>query len=238
MTQFITSVFRIPTTVKINNYFPPAQKFLMFLLGIDLLFIALHVYSFSLPVTDAGTLQLRLDMDFGYAEMFQYFQFCTSALLLTILFFRQRKGIYLIWSLFFLVLFFDDAFAFHETFGGNLVNFFNIEAALGLRAQDFGELAIAGMLGATFVLPFTHALFLGERKTREVTLHLILIVGVLVFFGVGVDMVHSLFKDLPGSGALTVIEDSGEMISGSLILCYCLCLHLRQNNLISSITKK
>ncbi|MDT0689828.1 hypothetical protein RM549_08530 [Salegentibacter sp. F188] len=235
MLQLISSIQQIPGTLKINNYFPVVQKILILLFSVDLFFILLHFYSLFLPVTNEDRLLFRLDMDFGYAEMFQYLQFIGAALLLIAFSARRKKGIYLIWSLFFLVLFIDDAFAFHESFGANLVGHFNIPSTLGLRSQDFGELAVAAMLGATFVLPFIHSLFFGDRKTKEVTLHLLILVGVLVFFGVGVDMLHSFLKTMPGSGVLTIIEDAGELFAGSLIVGYTICLHMRENKIISNL---
>jgi hypothetical protein len=237
MTHIITSILQIPQTLKLNNYFPTVQKVFLLLISVNVFFIFLHVYSLFLTDLNEETLRLRLDMDFGYAEIFQYFQFIATALLLIAFFVRQRKGVYLIWALFFFVLFLDDAFAFHESFGANLVQTFKIKEAFGLRAQDFGELAVAGMLGATFVLPFIHSLFFGDRKAKEVTLHLLILVGVLVFFGVGLDMLHSFLKNMAGSGVLTIIEDAGELLAGSLIICYSICLHMRENKIISDVAE-
>lgn len=56
------------------------------------------------------TKNLRLDMDLGYAEMFQYLKFICIAILLAVMFFKSKIWIYVIWSLFFLFLFADDAF--------------------------------------------------------------------------------------------------------------------------------
>jgi len=238
MTSLLTSLRHIPEAIKKNNFFPSAQKFLKVLLVVDCFFILLHISTFFISLPTEETLNLRLDMDFGYAEMFQYFQFCITALLLIALFARQTKGIYIIWALFFFVLFLDDAFRFHEVFGAQIANYFEIQGAMGLKAKDFGELAIAAFLGALFVLPFFHALFLGEKKAREVTLHLGILVAILLTFGIGIDMLHSFSRNYSWAGALTVIEDAGEMFAGSLMVCYVICLHIRQAEIVKKQADK
>lgn len=177
---------------------------------------------------------MRVDMDFGYAEIFQYIQFNLAALLLILLFIKQRKVIYIVWALFFFVLFLDDAFRFHESIGAKFSNYFGIEAAIGLKAKDFGELAIAALLGSVFVIPFTSALFFGKRKAREVTIHLGILVVLLLTFGIGIDMLHSFLRDKPWAGALTLIEDAGEMFSASLMVCYVTCLHIKGKEMSNS----
>lgn len=237
MTNLISNIRQIPKTLKMNALFPPAKKFLFILLTIDLLFILLHCYSLFLPVTETSTLNLRLDMDFGYSEIFQYLQFITISVFLIYFFIKERKGVYLIWSFFFLVLFSNDAFRMHELFGENLANSFNFQPMFGLRAKDFGELLVAAILGATFVLPFMHALFLGQKKTQRITLHLLILVSILVFFGVGVDMLHSVVRKLPGAGALTIVEDAGELIAVSLIVYYMIGLYIKEKLSVANFSQ-
>ena len=214
-------------TVSIINNYPKAHKILFFLLGIDLIFVLLHFYSLSLPMSDA-TRNLRLDMDFGYAEMFQYIKFICVATLLAVMFFKRKLWIYVIWSLFFLFLFADDAFSFHEAVGGDIAEIFNLQGVMGLRSRDLGELVFVGLIGLSFMFFFLFALIRGSKKTKQITIHFILLMGVLVFFGVGIDMLHSVLIKMPGSGILTIIEDWGEMLATSLILWYSVYLFLEQ----------
>lgn len=227
MNRLFTLFERTQKILKENNYFPGAQKLFVFLMIMNTFFILLHAYSLTLPLSES-TLNLRLDMDFGYAERFQYFQYLSIATLLFISFFQQKRGVYLIWVLFFLLLFADDAFTIHEIFGAQLINNFDVPRFLGLRSQDIGELLVAAMLGLLFLLPLVHTFIWGSRKGKEISIHFIVLIGVFLFFGIGVDMLHSLLKEMPGSGALTVIEDAGEMISCSLILVYSFCLFLME----------
>lgn len=208
---------------------PRSWKILLTLLFIDFLFILIHAYSLSLPLNE-NTQNLRLDMDFGYAEIFQYVKYICAAILLVGAFFHSKIGVYLTWAMFFIFLFVDDAFAFHEIFGEKFVRYFNISGFAGLRAQDIGELAMAAFLGLLFVLPFFYSFFKGSEKSKEVTTHFVLLVGILLFFGIGIDMVHSFMKAIPGSGVLTVIEDAGEMLAVSLLVWYSLYLYLEKNN--------
>lgn len=204
----------------INSSYPKLKKLLYLLLALDLFFIILHLYTITLPTVEGSDKLLRLDMDFGYAEMFQYLQFITTAFILLFLFFKEKEFIFIVWSLFHLVLFADDAFQFHEGFGAQFVGVFGISDAFGLRGKDFGELIIAGFMGLFFAIPILYTLFSGNQRTQNITIHYILLTGLLLFFGIGIDMLHSLLRFVPGSSILTIVEDAGEMIAGSLMVWY------------------
>ena len=45
----------------------------------------------------------------------------------------------------------DDSLRLHEYFGDVLVEFFNIQPALGLRADDFGEMLTVLLIGLVFL---------------------------------------------------------------------------------------
>lgn len=167
-------------------------------------------------------------MDFGYAEMFQYLQYLTAAVVLLVLFSKEHKFIFLVWSFFHVVLFADDAFQFHESFGAQFVRAFGVQNAYGLRGQDFGELAISGMLGLFFAVPILYNLFKGEERSQNITVHYIILTAILIFFGVGIDVLHSLLKFVPGSSVLTIVEDAGEIMAGSLIAWYSIYLLIKK----------
>ncbi|WP_162051956.1 hypothetical protein [Pontibacter pamirensis] len=188
---------------------------------VDIFFVVLHFYSLTLPLTES-TGYLRLDKDGGYAEVFQYAQYVLIAGFLTVLFFKQKKGVYLIWALLFLYFYVDDAFSIHESYGKAVVIYFSIQNFMGLRGQDFGELAVSAVTGLFFLLPIANYAVRGSSESRHFSIQFLLLLGVFVFFGVGVDMLHSLLNFLPGSGILTVIEDSGEMFSMSAMVWYAL----------------
>ncbi|TQI70431.1 hypothetical protein JM79_1341 [Gramella sp. Hel_I_59] len=216
----LSSIRQNQELTNINSLYNNLKRLLYFLLLIDLFFICLHLYTFTLPEISGSDKLLRLDMDFGYAEMFQYLQYLTAAIILLYLFFKEHKFIFLVWSFFHLVLFADDAFQFHEGFGAQFVQAFGVRNAFGLRGQDFGELAISALLGLFFALPILYHLFKGDERSQNVTIHYIILTGILIFFGVGIDILHSLLKFVPGSSVLTIVEDAGEIIAGSLIVWY------------------
>lgn len=189
-------------------------------LGMDFLFVLLHVYTFTLPAVEGSLTDLRLDKDLGYAETFQYFKFiCVSALLLLTVIYR-KKAVYIVWCIFFLILFLDDAFSFHEILGFEFAQSFNVEPAFGLQAQDIGELAVSGMLGLFFLIPIAYFQFFTAKSSQFINTNYILLFAVLIFFGVGIDVLHSFLEGLPAVGLLTIVEEGGEMLAVSLILWY------------------
>lgn len=201
--------------------YPGALKFLYALFLVDIFFVILHFYSLTLPLTES-TGYLRLEKDGGFAEMFQYGQYVLIAGFLTVLFIKQKKGVYLIWALLFLYFYLDDAFSIHESYGKAVVIYFSIQNFMGLRGQDFGELAVSAVTGLFFLLPIAYYAVRGSSESRHFSIQFLLLLGVFVFFGVGVDMLHSLLNFLPGSGILTVVEDSGEMFAMSGMVWYSL----------------
>lgn len=214
--------------LKINKTFPILRKVLILLTICILFFCLLHIYAVTLSTLEfAKNEKLKIHDDGGYAEIFQYLQFLTVSIVTLILYNKRRKYIYVIWSLFFITLLADDAFRIHEVVGELFAETFNVNAAFGLRAVDFGELAVAGALGLFFAVPILLSLFKGGNREKFITMHFILLVSVLLFFGIVVDMLHSFLNHLPGSGVLSLVEDGGEMLAGSLLVWYSLNLYLK-----------
>ncbi len=208
-----------------NKKIPIILKALIFLLAIDTFFLFLHAYSLMLPTSEESTLALRLDMDGGYPETYNYVKFITVGLFCMFFSLKRRMGIYVIWSFFFFLLFADDAFTFHEKFGGQLVAYFDLPGFLTLRPQDIGALLFIGLTGMVIGIPIMYTLFRGEDEAKRITIHFIVLTGILLFFGIFVDLLHSALRELPGSGMLTVVEDLGEMLAASLLVWYSLYLY-------------
>lgn len=190
---------------------------LALLLATDVAFILLHILN---SVLSWANPLLSLMTDGGYPEMFQYIKEFWIAIALFTLCWRTRQGIYAPWGLLFIYLLCDDALRFHERGGWFLVSEWNyFRPALGLRAVDFGELAVSATAGLVFLVLIAFFYVRSSQSGKNMSKDLTLLLGLLVFFGIFTDMVHSLFKSLPVKGMIT-IEDGGEMIAMSLIAGY------------------
>ncbi|MEW5979288.1 MAG: hypothetical protein AB1898_26135 [Acidobacteriota bacterium] len=75
---------------------------------------------------------------------------------------------------------------------------------------------MSAVSGSVFLVLIAYFCLHSTESAKEVTKDLALLLGLLVFFGVFVDMVHVA---LPLRG-MNLIEDGGEMISMSLITSY------------------
>lgn len=202
-----------------------ASTVLLLLIAADCAFIVMHLLRRFTHVID--TPMLSLTRDRGHPEFYQYTkEFWIVILLLSIL--KKTRVIgYSVWILLFLYLLLDDALQIHETFGGYIATRFGFTPSLGLRAQDFGELAVSTMAAAFLVTALILPYMRGDPEFRQVTRHLVLIMLALAFFGVFVDMLHFV---VPGGGILSallaVVEDGGEMVVMSLIVWYVFLLNV------------
>lgn len=126
-------------------------------------------------------------------------------------------------------IWFDDLFQFHERFGAWLVLNFDIQSNFGLRAQDYGELlawAIAGV-ALLFVFPWIW----GVRRPGDlgVVFATGMCFGLLVAFGVILDMIHVFVQSESMSFMIGLFEDGGEILS--ILLAAMLALGLSRNHL-------
>lgn len=189
---------------------------LALLFAVDGAFVVLHVSNRFLPSRNA---LFSLSTDGGYAELFQYLKEGWVAVALFVVCWRTRQGLYGAWALLFAYLLWDDSLTIHETLGGIIASQWSYVPALGLRAQDFGELTVVAFVGSAFVLLTSYLYIRGNETARSVARDMALLVGCLVFFGVFFDMVHNVIDDQRFRG-MTVVEDSGEMIAMSLVVSY------------------
>ena len=91
-----------------------ARLILIFLVITDLIFIALHAlrWWFNSP-----NLALRIDMEGGYGEVFQYTKYLWAAILIGWFAAKNRAWRFASWSIVFLYFLADDCLAIHETLG-------------------------------------------------------------------------------------------------------------------------
>lgn len=210
------------------------QKIIWTIFAANLLFILTHVSTVLLAntVPEASWLAndaLRLDRDRSVGEFFNYLQALVTVALLGRAFVTSRQGVYLAWALVFWFILLDDAMLVHERVGRALADGLDFPALAGLRPQDVGELLVWGV-AAALSLPL---LVWGFRSsTREAAGYgavLTLIFGALVFFALGMDMVHILAGHWSrlADAAIAIVEDGGEMLALALACSYALLLDRR-----------
>jgi hypothetical protein len=83
-----------------------ARPLLLLLLGVDLIFIGIHVWLWS-----RGDLpwEFNLGRQASYPEIFQYLKWLTATLLCVVAFVHRRDALYLAWAALFLYLLLDDS---------------------------------------------------------------------------------------------------------------------------------
>ena len=171
-------------------------------------------YRLSLP---PATSAFRIDVDRGYAEIYQYVKEFFVASMLMILAFRHRQAVLVAWSVFFGFLLLDDSFRLHERLGTLIGKIVDLEPYIGVERQVYGEVLASTLFGATLLIPLMALAFLGRQNqlTKCANATLLYLTICLVFFGVFIDA----FKNfLPSLGFLfDLIEDGGEMIVMSAI---------------------
>lgn len=196
--------------------------FSVLLLVGDAAFVALHILNhFFLPAGKSSFFYLGHDR--GVAEFYQYIKYIWVVLLLTLLAYRSRQYSFLFWCPVFIYLLIDDAVGVHESVGAAIAHRLEMEPLFGLRLQDYGELLVSAGAGFIVLTPVVLAMIKGTPQFRKASLDFICLIGLLAFFGVFVDMLHiALPVERVGKFVLGIIEDGGEMISGSLLVAYAL----------------
>ncbi len=208
----------------------------LFLLAGDVAFILAHV---TLRLT--GSLDtypmFALYLDGGYPEFYQYVKEAWVALALFIVAFRAREFRYLAWSALFCFLLIDDSLSLHELIGADLVEGLDLSAHLGLRGQDFGEIAAEAVTGGFILMGTVICHWLGSVDFRRASWHLFGILAVIIFFGVFVDSLHFLYEiNWKVSLIVVVIEDGGEMLGMSLAAWYAMKLLQRNGKVQGRLT--
>ena len=208
---------------------------LALVISIDLAFIALHSINEFSPLLNNRLYSLEKDL--GFAEMYQYVKWFWIILLLTYTSITRRSFCFIAWVLVFSYFLLDDALSLHETVGLLISRNLGITPILGLRPEDYGELAVSAAVGLLLLSFVTWAYVKGGQAFRKMSRDLLLLILILAFFGVVVDMVHvvSYQSDLDmTSFFLAVLEDGGEMIVGSLIFCYLFLVAITRDQVASA----
>lgn len=197
-----------------------ASRLFWLLVGLDALFFALHLGHRGYPEIFGDNFSISRDN--GYAEWYQYGkELSIVALCLIIARYRGISSLYA-WVPLFLYFLLDDSLAIHETVGAVVSNHLEFSASNGLRAKDFGELVVSGLAALILFPPLVVAAWRAEEQFKWIHASLVVLVGLVAFFGVIVDMVHMMLQWAPSRVRflVTIIEDGGEMVSMSAIVAF------------------
>ena len=193
---------------------------LLLLVSVDLVFIVLHMLHVWTPWLPSR--QFSIERDLGPAEFFQYLKMTCVAASLGLIFLRTRSWVFAGWGAFFGYLLLDDAFSLHERIGMKIGPLLGIPPAFGLRVDDYGELAVAAVLGLGAFFMVLVSLRRGSATARRVSQDFLVLLGLLAFFAVFFDALHTMtyFRAPTIAPLFALIEDGGEMIVVSCITAY------------------
>ncbi|WP_127842747.1 hypothetical protein [Actinomyces wuliandei] len=182
----------------------------------DLGFMLLHLAALLwLP----GNRMLYIDVDRGYAEIFQALKYTMAALLLCGAAATRKRWSLVLWLPVLAVLLLDDLFQGHESAGSYVHRTLLPQA--GDWVQDAGAVCtlLLGALavGALLWVGYTRA----SSSTRWVYRVLVALLVLLAVFTVGVGLLGSLVPERTVlADVLTLVEDGGEMlvVSGFVVV--------------------
>lgn len=169
----------------------------------------------------------RIDRDGTLAEWFNYLQTALCVALLLGIFRRTRQPLYGAWALIFLFAVADDSLEIHERAGAHLASHPGVPSLPGLGPQASGELLVWVAAGSVLLGVLCWSFARSRPGARAAGGVLGVAFAALVFFAVGVDMVHMKVSE-PGAvfhDVLGVIEDGGEMLSIALACGLALLLY-------------
>lgn len=199
-------------------------------LSADLTYIILHILYKATPFITSAYFSVKRDL--GYSEFFQYVKFLWIIILLVYLVKRLKIWGYLAWAAVFLYFLADDAFQLHENVGGIIAGKLDFVPPFNLRLQDLGELAVYAIAGAVLLLGIAISYWHGSKSFRGISIDILLLISILVFFGVVVDMAE-IAADLGVfvKETLGLIDDGGEMIVMSVMVWYVFRLALQDGEI-------
>ena len=205
------------------------SKVLLLLLALDAVFILLHVL-----YREAGLLSDRrfsIGREDAYASMFGYFMESCIVLAVCALALRTRQPLYFCWAALFFYLLLDDTLMLHERATGFIARaFFGFskeDTVLGINAHDLVEDATMVLLGLMLLSIILVIYYFGDHTFKKVSRSLVMLLAALAFCGVVVALMHAAIVRSPLRRELSDVhrllafmEDGGELVVISLILCF------------------
>ncbi len=192
---------------------------LILLLAADAAFITVHIFK-----QPEGRWSLGLDR--GHPELFGYAKTLLAIGLLALAHRASRQAPYRACAAVVFIIALDDSLRLHENAGHLFERTVTVQPPFGLRPQDIGELGSWSLLGLLAIVILVMAHRRGDDLSRQA---LLLYVGVfvgLVGFAALADMVHITLA-ARASSILTVVEDGGELIMLTFVLCLAMMIRRR-----------
>jgi len=179
------------------------------LIAIDSGFIAIQIAVDATDYGFNGAYRLSLETEMGVAQLYGWVKAGAAAFLMYQTwrkFYSPTAGL---WAAALAYLGIDDALRIHEKLGTFFAERLEIGEVGPLRGQDIGELIAYGLITAIAVM----ALIVAERRDRGsfpsmLTLIMVPVVGVFLFFAVVVDTVGSVLPHV----LQIAVEDGGELL--------------------------
>ena len=221
------------TFFKANFYNRKAYLLLRILVVLDILFILGNILlsflgnsKFGLDTSKYGMFYLD---DHGLPEFFQYSKYILIIVTLFYLIYHKKIYNYISWLFLFIFIFFDDSLMIHESFGDLFKESFNFESMFGISVKVLGELSSSALFGLLFIILLILAYRKGDIEYRKTNIDLAILFGILVFFGIFIDLLHSIIGkyNIYLNKILFWTEEGGEMIAVSLIAWYLFFLVLQ-----------
>lgn len=188
---------------------------LIFLMG-GLLVATALVVAAGRSITGEGlTTIFSLRREGGVSEFYEYALSALVVILMGALYRKSRRRSVLFVSVLYGFILLDNSWAFHERFGSFISANVVMPSAWDLRTSDLGEM-LAWISAGLVLLPLL--IWCLARTTREdVGVYVLFgtITFALIFFAVGVDFFHAMFRELGAERVLGLVEDGGEL----MILC-------------------
>jgi hypothetical protein len=201
----------------------------LLLLSADMAFFTIHsIKSFTRFIPDN---RFSIETDQGFAETYQYIKWFWISIEFALLSISRRSLSYVSWIFIFIYLLCDDALSLHENIGTLIANRLTFSPPLGLRLQDFGELAVTIIAGLILLSSVWISYCRGSYAFQKISQDILLLLLALSFCGVFVDMAHIAIH-LGGKVNIILgfIEDGGEMLVASMIVGYVFSLSIRKEN--------
>jgi hypothetical protein len=198
------------------------RLFLLLLLAADVAFFGVHLVHVATPYLPARP--YSIEADGGFSEWYQYVKEFWVVILAGILWRRTGNRYFAGWMLLYAYLLCDDSFSVHELAGDIAYRHLGFGPALGLRALDFGELLVNGLMGLAFLVLIGSGYRKADRNAQGISRDLTMLFVVLVAFGVGLDTLHSVITNLSLRHVFGLLEDGGEMVTMSVTCWYMLAV--------------
>lgn len=204
---------------KIPYYFKSfSLTLLLVLIGIDFVFMGLHAMKSLGFITDPN---LSVTQNWGYAESFQYLKALSLAGAFVWLGARYAKPLFYCWAAVFFYILIDDSLEIHEFLGYHLGEFITNNFEIGVGGTS-GEILVFGAFGLFIFVPlFFFYIRSKERDMKIMSQDLFMLFVAMLFFGIGVDVLHDFaMTGTVMNGLLGLIEDGGEMLVMSVTVWY------------------